>query len=131
MIQFNGSVQLPNNSPKTIAELIVAAIAARAYTSAQAKTDARNRLNPAIVREGFMVAVGTNVYMSDAYKGVTNGVVDAGVWAAGDFTATPGGGELLLAGDNRHFNNGVDLGSRVLFQASGAPVTLYFDITIH
>lgn len=131
MNQFSGSVSLPNNTPMTIGELVQAAIAARTYPTAQAETDAINRANPLIVGEGFVRPKVTDVWMIDAYKGVRNGVVIAADWAAGDFTMVPGGAQQLIAEESTHFNNGVDLATRVLFQDSGAAVVLHIDVIIN
>lgn len=131
MIQFNGSAQLPDNSPKTIQELVQAAIAARTYGTQAQEDDAVNRFGGGrTISEGFMRPEGGDIYMMDAYKNVTNGQASATGWTLpGDFTAVPGGGEPVTDGTDKHFNNGVDPGSRVLWQNTGAAVTIYFDLS--
>jgi hypothetical protein len=128
MIQFNGVVLLESGAFKTIQELIQAAIEARDYDTPTQKAEAKSRMNPCIVGEGF-IRPAADVYMSDAYKGVRNGVVDQSAWAAGDFTQSPGGGETLAADVSRHFSNGVHLGGRVLYNA-GADVQIFVDVII-
>jgi len=127
-MRFNGNLLLEDGAIKTISELIVAAMTARTYESARSKTDAVNRMNPAIVAEGFIKPTGQAIYSIDAFKGVRNGVADSTVWNAGDFTALPGGGETLEADISRHFNGGEDLASTVLYNGSGVDVTIYVDL---
>lgn len=129
MIQFNGSVVLVDGVPATMQELVQAAIAARDYGSA-AKTAAEgSRFQGGRMGEGFLRPT-ADIYMIDAYKGIkATGKVDTASWAAVDFTAEPGGGELIAQGVEKHFNNGVDIQSRVLFQNSGGNVTVYCDFS--
>ena len=129
MINFCGSVTLAAGTPKTILELITAAVTARTYGSAEIETDEINRLSPGIASEGFMRTSGADVYLMDGYKGLTNGSADTtSPLVVGDFTAAPGGGMLIEPDSTIHFNNGVSLGSRVLYSAAGA--TLYLDISM-
>lgn len=131
MIQVNTSIVLANNTVKTILELLQAAIAARTYPSQpQEDAEVSHYGGGVHINEGFFRPVGSDVYMMDAYKGVLNGVADATLLAA-DFTNAPGGGELVTADTEKHFNFGLDLGSRVLFQNSGGNVTIYLDFSFN
>lgn len=130
MNHFIGSVSLPNDSPKTIQELIQAAISARTYpgaAGAQQKYDAASRITNLVAEEGFMIPAG-DVYMIDAYKGNLNGVAVAASWVGADFTGVPGGGIVISGGISRHFNHGAALGSRVLYQNSGADMAIELDV---
>lgn len=129
MISFNGSVVLENGVPATLQELVQAAIAERDYGSAAAETSASRRLQGMRITEGF-IRPQDEIYMIDAYKGVkANGAVDLAAWTLpDDFTDEPGGGELIEANTEKHFNNGVDAQSRVLFHG-GADVVIYCDLS--
>lgn len=74
MLNFSGRVVLPNETPKTIGELIRAAIDLRDLTPAQ-KSAEKSRWNPAICFEGFVMPAADGVYMLNAFKGVRNGVL--------------------------------------------------------
>lgn len=127
MISFNGSLVLPDDTPMTILEMVQAAIAARTYTTQAQEDAAVSRFAGARITEGFF-SPATDVYMIDAYKGVgPNGKAVAASWAGADFTAAPGGGEVIGADESKHFNNGVDLNSRVCYQNSGGDVVIYVD----
>lgn len=119
MLQLNTSVVLPDDTPMTFRQLIQAAIAAREYDSAQQETDAINRMSHGPVREGIIRPM-DNIYLMDAYK-------DEHVEA--DFTAEPGGGEILLANQVKVLANGMDL-SRLVYQNSGGNVVIYLDISL-
>ncbi len=129
MLSFNGCVVLEDGVPATLQELVQAAIVARDYGSAAAETGASSRMQGMRITEGF-IRPQEEVYMIDAYKGVqANGAVDVDGWTLpGDFTNEPGGGELIEANVEKHFNNGIDAQSRVLFHA-GADVVIYCDLS--
>lgn len=130
MLNYNLSAQLPTNTPMTVRQLLAAAVAARTHSSAQVEYDAVARI-PARVSEGFIRPVGADVYMMDAYKGVgpDGAAVAAQFTLPGDFTAVPGGGELITDGTEKHFNEGFNLGGRLVYQNSGGNVTVYFDVS--
>ena len=130
MISFNGSLVLPDDTPMTLLELVEAAIAARDYGTAAQTTAAANRFPGMRITEGFIRPT-ADTYMIDAYKSITaGGHVDAAGWTTpDDFTAEPGGGELINGDIEKHFNNGVDSQSRVLYQNSGDDVVIYCDLS--
>lgn len=129
MSTFNGSIVLPHNTVKTLRELIREAIAARTHASAAHESDALLPFGGGTIREGFIRPT-ADVYMMDAYKGVQAGEAVAADWTTpDDFTDAPGGGDLLAADTDKHFNHGVDLGNRVLYQNSGGDVTIYVDMS--
>jgi hypothetical protein len=125
-----GAITLADSTPKTLLELLAAMISARTF-DADASTNTTmmkaqlNRSSPLPAGEVFVEATG-DFYMVDAYKGVNNGAVDATKWAAADFTTR---GAKLIGGINRRIGNGADMGQRVVYQNTGAPITFYFDIT--
>lgn len=130
MISFNGSLVLQNNTPATLLELVEAAIAARDYGTAEQTTQAASRFPGTRITEGFIRPT-ADVYMIDSYKGIdARGHLVAADWTKpGDFTAEPGGGELINGDIEKHFNNGVDTQSRVLYQNSGDDVVIYCDLS--
>jgi hypothetical protein len=125
---FQGSVKILAGTFKTYQELIVAAITARAYVSAQAKLDDISRVKAQAVCEVFTNPQG-DIYVMNAWKGVVNGVATQSAWAAGDFTAEPGGGEKLSQGKFNPANMGqrFELSSRIIY-AVGDTV-IYLDVT--
>lgn len=128
MFQFVGQVSLPNNSPKTYAELIRTAIEARVYPTTAAKQAHKDRFYPCVASEGFISnQSAATVYEADAFKGATNGVADAAAFTLpGDLTS----GYPIESGDAKHYLPKVDLGSRLLYQNSGATINLYIDVII-
>lgn len=134
MFRFNGSAVLPDDTPLTAQQLIQAAIEARTYPSAKQKSDAKRRWTSVVSGGGFFRPQG-NVYTIDAYKGVRNGIVindesDDPIWIEADFTASPGGGEIVEGGTSRYFDKEIDFGHTVLYQHSGADVVIYFNVFI-
>lgn len=132
MFQYSGTIILHSNAPATIAELIVAAVKNRSYANAAAQGEDVSRLNPCVVDDGFIKPITADVLMLDSFKGTRNGAVVAGsgALAGGDFTASPGGGLILPAGDSRHFSKSTDLGTRVLYQSTGGDVAIEVDVKI-
>lgn len=140
MQTFNGSTVLANGAIKTLQELIVAAITARGvvpaagavYPTAKSKTDALNRMvGNRSLAEGIIRPMG-DVYMMDVPGGVLNGAVntnDGVTLAAAAFTASPGGGDLVLANQVKSLFKGLDSGSRVFYNGSGADVVIYIDVS--
>lgn len=132
MISYFISTSLPNDTPLTAHELILAAVTARTYATAAQKADAIRRISAGGPAGEIFVRPAADVYMMDAYKKVTNGVCDTtSPLVAGDFTALPGGGIVLGADISRRVGNGADLKHRVFFQASGGAVRVDFEIGIH
>lgn len=129
MISFNGCVVLEDGVPATLQQLVQTAIAAREYGSAAARAAASSRFQGLRITEGF-IRPQEEIYMIDAYKGIkANGEVDVAGWTVpDDFTDEPGGGELIEANIEKHFNNGVDAQSRVLYH-DGADVVIYCDLS--
>jgi hypothetical protein len=107
MISFNGSLVLEDDTPATLLQLVQAAIAARDYGSAAQTTAAANRFPGQRVTEGFIRPT-ADIYMIDSYKGIRAGgaVIPADWTTPDDFTDEPGGGELIAADVEKHFNNG-------------------------
>lgn len=139
MTNYNGSVVLPDDTPMTYQQLIHAAIAARTYsavgaTNTKLRAAETSRFTAAPVAEIVNRPQG-DIYCIDGYKGLRNGAVIPGVWVEADFTAEPGGGELLMATQTKELGSGyhcnaVDIGTRILYQKSGVSVVCYLDVTI-
>lgn len=135
MRQFIGTITIPDSSgitvqPKTYAELIRAAIAARDYgANTQARTDHADAFKTCIVHEGFVNNLSNaTIYEADAWKGVTNSVASPSAgYVATDFTT---GGFPIAAGDQKHFNKGTDLGNHLIAQFSGAPIQVAVDVKL-
>lgn len=124
-----GAATLPNDTPMTFLELALSIINARTFDADAGENTARknaalSRARPLFAGEVF-IEPSDNIYMVDAYKGVTNGVVVGADWADADFTA---GGAVLAAGVSRRIGNGANLNERVVYQNSGADVTVYLEI---
>lgn len=92
MFVFYGSLKNPAGERHTLSELVAAAINARTYVSAQAKADALSRFRNVTVCNVAITPKDGTIYLMDAYKGVSNGIVNPALLVAGDFTAEPGGG---------------------------------------
>lgn len=122
---FNGSIVIGAGEFKTIQELIAAALAARTYASAGSEADAMSRANQ-FGSGGYIIPAAVGCYIIDAYKGVVNGVATQSAWAAGDFTMAPGGGQPLPAASQTLI--AFSLGNRVIYNSTGAPITIYLDI---
>lgn len=139
MIIFNGNVVLPDDTPMTYQQLILAAIAARTYSATGAvntreKAAATSRFTATPVAELSCWPRG-DIYIMDAFKGVRNGAVIAGQLLEADFTLSPGGGQIIVATQGKDYAsgfhaNGVDIGSRVVYQHSGADVVIDLDVCI-
>jgi hypothetical protein len=87
---------------------------------------------PTRVGEVFTRPSGANVYIMHAYKGVgADGVDDPAQFTLPtDFSAVPGGGGVIEDGLSRRIGEGIMPGSWLVFKDSGAPVTIYFDVSI-
>ncbi len=128
------SAVLPNDTPKTLLELVRAAILARTYiasggtTAERMRSEAASRVTGSGSGDVFVLPT-ADVYIMDAYKGVSaGGVADAAVFTLpDDFTDAPGGGAKLAADTSRRYTFS-DLGSRVAYQNSGGDVIIYFDL---
>lgn len=124
-------MKLTGGEFRTWQELIIAAIDARTFvampgmTAVQVKAAYKAWFIAKHAAETF-INPAANIYMIDAFKGVLNGVTTQATWAAGDFTAVPGGGELLTEG-KRHGHK-FELGSRVVYSA--VDVTIYLDVVL-
>lgn len=125
-MNFNGSVKIAAGTFKTWQELIIAAVTARTYASAdeearvvsmwKGQIAAYMRFNPA-----------ANIYTADAWKGNVNGTITQSAWAAGDFTGSPGGGELFASGAEYEIRQPVALANRVVYAVGDT--TIYLDVT--
>ncbi len=133
---FNGSVKITGGEFRTLQELITAAINARTYsadgpTNTTLKADAVSRIKAAQsmeLRLSTKTGAG-DVYMMDAFKGVRNGVTTQASLAAGDFTAEPGGGEVLKATVVKQLQVGrQELSNRLIYAAADA--IIYIDAVI-
>lgn len=130
MAVFNGRLFIAAGEFKTIGELIRTAIAARVY-SIIPSTQTRQVEHMQGAMRGTesietRIVPENNIYMADAWKGNNNGVIDQAQWDAGDFTASPGGGELLDGGVERLFMNRIGLDSRIVYAAADS----YIDIDV-
>ena len=125
---FRGSIKNLAGERRTLSELVAAAITARTYPTAQAKTDALSRFKNVIVCNVMIKPKAGTIYLMDGYKGVANGVVTAASLASGDFTAEPGGGIPIANTDpTRAYFERISLSNTVVYSA--ADEVVYLDIT--
>lgn len=125
-MNFNGNVKILAGTFKTWQELIRTALASRTYVSVderarvismwQAQVSAHLKFKPA-----------ANIYIADSWKGNINGVITQSAWAAGDFTGSPGGGQLFDGGLDYELTNPVMLANRVIYAVADTVIDL--DVT--
>lgn len=122
-MNFNGQVLIAAGAFKTWYQLIIAAVAARDYDEAaeEARVISMWR-QPIGVNMTFKPSA--NIYTVDAWKGNVNGVITQAEWAAGDFTASPGGGWIYEGGIEYGPYNDVPLMNRVVYAAAETVINL-------
>lgn len=128
MLTFNGRVKITGGTFKTWQELIIAAITARTYVSAEAKARDLSMWRGAVAQYVKFTPL-LNVYIANSWKGNVNGVLTQSAWAAGDMTASPGGGKPLDGGIEYIFGAGtrVELANRMVYAAADTEIDL--DVT--
>lgn len=120
---FNGQVKITGGQFKTWYQLIIAAIAARDWDSQEQEDAAVSRWRQAICTH-IRFKPDVNMYTIDAFKGIINGVVTQADWAAGDFTASPGGGMLFEGGIEYGPYSDVELMNTVVYAAADTVIML-------
>lgn len=125
-MNFNGQVKILAGTFKTWYELIIAAVNARTYASATEKARVVSMWRQA-AGTSMRFKPSANIYTLDAWKGNANGVITQSAWAAGDFTASPGGGRQFDGGIEYGPYRDVPLTNQVVYAA--ADTTIDLDVT--
>lgn len=129
MNNFQGKVKILAGEFRTLQELILAALGARTFNSnadlnAKQKAHAQSMWT-ATFSIHTKIKPATNVYLLDAYKGNTNGVIDQTKWAAADVTvADQGGGELLEGGIEHEIYERIGVASKLIYAAADTLIEL-------
>ena len=128
---FNQAVSLEDDTPATITELILAAIAARDGVTPQQIADEQSHFKSTPAGHCLIKPDG-DILMLAAHRDVHNCVVDQTAWAEADFADA----EPLVAGEvknltgDRGAGNQVNICSRILYQKSGDAVNVWLDVQI-
>lgn len=120
---FQGRVKILAGTFKTWQQLIIAAVTARTYVSAEAKTRDISMWRSQVTSKFVFKAIAGNIYTVNAWKGNNNGTVDQAAWAAGDFTASPGGGSLFDGGVE-YKRDRVSLAHEIVYAAADTEIDL-------